>query len=166
MGDVLIRFAAPFDAESIEDVENRADRVLVEHLDPPRWPGAESGATRLSMPGFLLIAEVDETVVGFVHVVEFDEIAHLEQISVLPEHARAGVGRSLLDAAVETAAGRGHTEITLRTFRDVPWNAPFYARCGFEITEPVTDFHHELIDIEHQLGLDLAGPRVQMTRPL
>jgi hypothetical protein len=26
--------------------------------------------------------------------------------------------------------------VTLTTFRDVPWNAPFYARLGFRILEP------------------------------
>jgi GNAT superfamily N-acetyltransferase len=57
--------------------------------------------------------------------------AHLEQLSVDPEHGRRGIGRALLRAGVDWAAAAGHSELTLTTYRDVPWNGPFYASEGF-----------------------------------
>lgn len=60
-----------------------------------------------------------------------DGCLHVEQVSVHPDHARRGIGRSLLDHAARRAAGAGLPALTLTTFADVPWNAPYYARCGF-----------------------------------
>lgn len=45
-----------------------------------------------------------------------------------------------MEAAIEAARGRQLDAATLTTFRDVPWNAPFYVRLGFEIlTEDAID---------------------------
>jgi GNAT superfamily N-acetyltransferase len=60
-----------------------------------------------------------------------DRHAHVDQVTVHPEHARNGVGRGLLDEMARWAVARGLTGMTLTTFRDVPWNAPYYARLGF-----------------------------------
>ncbi len=57
--------------------------------------------------------------------------AHLEQLSVHPDHARHGLGRALLRAGCAWAAAHGYPELTLATYRDVPWNGPFYASEGF-----------------------------------
>jgi N-acetylglutamate synthase-like GNAT family acetyltransferase len=106
------------------------------------------------------------TVVGFVHVLEKDEFAHLEQLSVLPQKGQRGCGRTLLDNAMDDARRRGYEWLTLRTYADVPWNAPFYARAGFIETQPATDFHKALIGVEERLGLARFGRRVQMTAAL
>jgi GNAT superfamily N-acetyltransferase len=56
---------------------------------------------------------------------------HLEEMDVHPQHGRRGIGAALLDRVCECAAARGYSELTLTTFRDVPWNMPFYSRHGF-----------------------------------
>jgi GNAT superfamily N-acetyltransferase len=56
---------------------------------------------------------------------------YLEQISVAPEYSRAGIGGALLEAICEEAGRRHLFGVTLSTFRDVAWNAPFYAKNGF-----------------------------------
>lgn len=117
----------------------------------------------MSEPGFVLIAaEESGAPVGFVHVLDEDGFAHLEQLSVLPERGRRGYGRALVEAAKSKARHRGHKRMTLRTYADVPWNAPFYARAGFTEEEPATKFHERLVEVEHQRGLDRYGRRVQM----
>ena len=56
--------------------------------------------------------------------------------------------------------------ITLTTYADVPWNAPYYARRGFvEISEFGPGLRAER-EREQQLGLDEVGPRVVMRRDL
>ncbi|MFE4454203.1 GNAT family N-acetyltransferase [Streptomyces sp. NPDC056796] len=60
---------------------------------------------------------------------------HVEQVSVHPDHARRAVGRRLLSHLAEHAAADGIPALTLTTFADVPWNAPYYARCGFHLLD-------------------------------
>ena len=47
--------------------------------------------------------------------------------SVLPSAMRRGTGTRLLEAACTWATGRGYTSVTLTTYADIAWNAPFYA---------------------------------------
>lgn len=90
-----------------------------------------------------------------------DGAAHVDQVSVHPDHARLGVGRRLLDR-VQTVTGAA---LTLTTFRDVPWNAPYYARWGFEVVEAPA-WGPGLVEVvrhENDLGLG-RWPRVVMRR--
>lgn len=132
---------------------------------------APSGAARADQPGHLLVAadsgatDAPGGVVGFAHVVlledGLDVRAHLEQVSVLPAHGRRGTGAALVRAAAEEARWDGHDELTLCTYRDLPWNAPFYAGLGFEVVEP-RGVLSAIRAREHSLGLDEAGERVVM----
>ena len=164
----IIRPADDTDVPHLEAIETAADSLLVDRFAATVWPPAATGEERAEMPGFLLVASESEggPAIGFVHVLELDGLAHLEQLAVLPAHGRRGHGRALVVAAMAEAHVRGHASITLRTYVDVPWNAPFCRSCGFVETEPATDFHHQLVQVENELRLDEYGPRVQMTADL
>ena len=69
--------------------------------------------------------------VGYCFVRLIETSPHIEEVSVHPEHGRRGLGRRLIDAALDWARVAGHRRITLTTFRDLPWNGPFYERVGF-----------------------------------
>lgn len=43
-------------------------------------------------------------------------------MSVHPDSARRGVGRSLIEQAARQAAAEGIAALTLTTFSQVPWN--------------------------------------------
>lgn len=63
--------------------------------------------------------------------------------------------------------GRRLPALTLTTFPDVPWNAPYYARLGFRVLAD-GDVGPQLRRIrahEAELGLD-RWPRVAMRRPV
>lgn len=62
---------------------------------------------------------------------------HIRELSVHADHQGRGIGRALIAAAIEHARSIGCAAVTLTTFIDVPWNAPFYARCGFVRLEQV-----------------------------
>jgi GNAT superfamily N-acetyltransferase len=165
--DLTLRAARDDENVLLEDVEREAD-TLLEALLRPTTPFVPAPATeRTSAPGFTLVAE-DGTgqLVGFVHVLEDAGEAHLEQVSVRPSHGRRGIGRALVGAACTRARDRGHRSITLRTFADVPWNAPFYRSVGFVETEPAGDAQLARQAAERTAGLDRLGRRVQMTREL
>ena len=58
--------------------------------------------------------------------------AHLEELDVLPEHGRRGIGAALVSAVEQWAVSQGFTELTLTTYVDLPWNASYYSKLGFE----------------------------------
>ena len=49
--------------------------------------------------------------------------------------ARLGIGRALLEKAIADARRRRLVALTLTTFRDVIWNAPFYQKLGFRVMD-------------------------------
>jgi GNAT superfamily N-acetyltransferase len=116
--------------------------------------------------GHLWVALRDDTPVGFAHVVVREPgVAHLEEIDVDPAHGRRGLGRRLVYAVCDWAAAEGYRFVTLTTFRDVPWNMPFYARLGFEVV-PVDELSPALLSLvrdEARRGLD-SRRRVVMRR--
>ncbi|KQM83109.1 GNAT family N-acetyltransferase [Agromyces sp. Leaf222] len=163
-----IRHASRRDLDLTEAIENEADELLIALLRPQSWRPAPTGRERGAQRGFTLMAVETGTDrrIGFVHVLEVGDLAHLEQLSVLPDSTRRGVGRRLVEAAAAEAQHRGHDRITLRTFADVPFNAPFYETCGFVETEPDTEFHRGLVGAEQDHGLSTSERRIQMTRRL
>jgi GNAT superfamily N-acetyltransferase len=92
--------------------------------------------------------------------------AHLEQLSVDPGHTRRGLGRALLRAAVEWSRDAGYGELTLATYRDVPWNGPFYASEGFVEVGPVDDWYAARGLPPEEPVMGRFGARVLMARAL
>jgi GNAT superfamily N-acetyltransferase len=92
---------------------------------------------------------------------------HVEQVSVHPSYARRGIGRSLLERAEAQAVASGSSALTLTTFEHVPWNAPYYCRCGFRILDECewTPGLRAIREREAAHGLD-RWPRVCMRKDL
>ena len=109
----------------------------------------------------------DDRPVGYIVVDLVAGNAHIEQVSVRPGFGRRGIGRALIDHVATWARAREMPAVTLTTFRDVAWNAPYYERCGFRMLRP-DEVTAELGAIRHheaQIGLD-QWPRVCMRREL
>lgn len=87
-------------------------------------------AARIASDG-LLVALDAEAPIAFVMFRPVEDGLYIEQIDVLPAFAGRRIGAALLDAAAERARASGLARLTLSTFRDVPWNAPWYRRLGF-----------------------------------
>jgi len=92
-----------------------------------------------------------------------DGCAHVEQVSVAPSHAHRRLGAALIDHLAAVAG----TPLTLTTFRDVPWNAPYYERLGFTVVEPA-DQGPELASLVGREAEAIPGdaPRVAMRREI
>ena len=104
--------------------------------------------------------------VGFAVLERVDGDVHLEQLSVHPSAVRRGIGAALLAAVVEHARAAGARRVTLLTYADVPWNAPWYARHGWQVTDDLGPELQALAAREVDLGLDRHGRRVAMARPV
>ena len=88
--------------------------------------------------GHLWVAAVttSDAPVGFAYADVVDGALHLEELDVVPRWGRRGIGAALVAAVIAAARREGLAAVTLTTFRDVPWNAPFYARLGFRVLPP------------------------------
>lgn len=126
------------------------------------WGSPRSGRERAGDPGFILVA--GSPPVGFAHVLDLGGHLHLEQLAVRPDSGRRGIGTALIEAVCREVAERGHHEITLMTYADVSWNAPFYERRGFKVLDQLPPFLEPLAEAERRLGLDRHGRRVVMRR--
>src|ERR1051326_9146951 len=108
--------------------------------------------------GFVLVAVVAvDVVVGFAMGGDLGGEAFLQEIDVEPAFGRRGIGKTLLEAVRGWATQRGYQTLVLSTFVDVPWNAPFYSRCGFKIIPEVdlTPAMRKVREQELQAGLVL-----------
>ena len=159
-----IRPAGPDDIALLPALEAAADRAFENINRGPLPPPGE--LADLTHAHHLLVTGTPP--IGFARLETIDGHAHLEQLSVHPTHARQGAGTALLLAACRWAADQGHPTITLCTFADVPWNAPFYARHGFTPI-PDTELTPGLRALrlrEQELGLDALGERTAMAKTL
>lgn len=97
---------------------------------------------------------------GYLVAAEVDGALHVEQVSVHPDASHRGIGRALLDRA-----GAVGLPLTLTTFADVPWNAPYYERLGFHrlAEHELTPGLRAIRERERAAGLD-RWPRVVMRR--
>ena len=123
---------------------------------------------RVLHEGVCLVATTAEDhVVAFAMVLPVDGEAHLMEIDTDPDHQRRGLSEILIEHAGQWALRCGFRALTLTTFRDVPWNAPYYARLGFSVLEPTPD-RRELLHIiaDERNGGFHAQPRVVMRKVL
>ena len=157
-----IRPVRPDELPLLPPLEAAAD-TLFEPLGIGPLPGP---STPQQFGAALVVLVAGEPPVGLCRIDAVGDLAHLEQLSVHPDHTRRGLGRSLLRAAVEWAASHGYGELTLCTYRDVAWNGPFYASEGFVEEGPADDWliAHGLQPEEPVLGR--SGARVLMRRAL
>jgi ribosomal protein S18 acetylase RimI-like enzyme len=167
-GTHRVRPARAADLRHIAPIEDAGGPQFQEYfgdtIEPILLSPAADGRQRVGQPGFLLVAALDEQSppVGFVHVLVIDGHAHLEQLSVLPEHQRKGIGAALTRAAMDEARAHGFDRLSLCTYRDVPWNGPYYRSLGFtEVTE-LAPYERRIREKERDLGLDINGVRVVM----
>jgi GNAT superfamily N-acetyltransferase len=155
----VIRAARPSDFRKLPEIERQAGELFREAGMPEIADHDPFDADELAAAVVLFVAtDDDEEPVGYAMVELVDGHAHLEQLSVLPDHGGQGIGTELLDAVAGWARGQGHTEVTLTTFRDIPFNAPLYAKRGYEILreDEWTDALRDLVAHEATLGLDPA----------
>lgn len=131
--------------------------------EPPshRWLRAAVAA------GSAWVVDVGGVVVAYLVARTVDGCAHVEQVTVHPDHARRGWGAALVEELALQASAAGLPALTLTTFRDVPWNGPYYERLGFyflpdaEVTPGLRARREE----EAARGLD-RWPRACMRREL
>ena len=170
VGGVTLRLAVAGDVLRLIAVESDAgemfrtvglDAIADEEPDRPEalQPHIEDGTA--------WVAELDGKVIGYALASIVDGQAHLVQVSVIGAAQGSGVGRSLIEQVEGWGREQRLHSITLTTFADVPWNAPYYARLGYS---PVAEGELSpglaaIRTAEVAGGLDLR-PRIAMRKRL
>ncbi|NJQ17550.1 GNAT family N-acetyltransferase [Streptomyces bohaiensis] len=142
---------APFGMAAIAEDEPPFAATLLGYVEAGRaWVHVDGGAP-----------------VAYVLVDIVDGCAHLEQLSVRASHARRRIGAGLVEHVDAWAARRGAGALTLTTFTEVPWNGPYYVRCGFRYLREteITPGLRAIRRAEAAHGLD-RRPRACMRRQL
>jgi GNAT superfamily N-acetyltransferase len=155
---VEIRTARPDELVGLQQIEN-ASGELFREIGMPEIadddPLPLHVLAHLQALGQVWVA-TDPEPVAWIAVEEVDGCAHVEQVSVHPDHARHGVGRRLIDHVDTWSSARGLAALTLTTFRHVPWNGPYYERLGFQLVTELTPGLAAVVARETAHGLDPA----------
>jgi GNAT superfamily N-acetyltransferase len=165
-----IRLAALTDLARVQQIDWAAGQMFIEVGRPEiavmLW-SADALASCQQAERVWVITAADDQPAGFRVTSMVDGCLHIDQLSVDPANARRGLGRALLDHAAEQAAAAGIPALTLTTFADVPWNAPYYRRCGFRVLDDaeVTQGLKAIRQHEATVGAD-RWPRVCMRRDI
>lgn len=164
-----IRLATSAELPTLRDIESAAGAAFrdvgMAEVDEHEPPSVET-LERYRRAGRAWVACDDtDRPVAYVICEPVDGALHVEQISVHPDFAHRRIGRDLLAHADTHAREQRLPALTLTTFTDVPWNAPYYARLGFRtLADPeLTPGLREIRAHEKDLGLD-KWPRVCMRR--
>jgi ribosomal protein S18 acetylase RimI-like enzyme len=132
-----IRFAEATDAGKLPQVERSAglrfrtipdlawladgdDMPIERHL---RYIAQGTEWVALNQAGELL---------GFLAAEIIQRDLHIWELAVRDDAQGRGIGRGLIEVACAFAADKRLAFLMLTTFADVPWNAPWYERLGFQ----------------------------------
>jgi GNAT superfamily N-acetyltransferase len=165
----VIRPARSDELEKLRELERAAGSIFRElgmdaiaDDEPPS--AATLAVSQAAGTAWVATDDADEPM-AYLLVEVIDNSAHIEQVSVHPRAARQGLGRALIETAASWARQDGLKALTLTTYRDVPWNRPYYERLGFRIVDDahITPGLRRLRAQEAAAGLD-RWPRVVMQR--
>lgn len=158
-----IRLVKENEIDRLREIERSAARAF------QNWPGLEwlaAGDLKSAERHLELVrhhfnwVSVDDhdMPTGFLSAERTGDELHIWEISVSGDCQGRGLGTALLENAISEARACGLSAITLTTFRNVPWNAPFYTRFGFRqlAADDTENRLIGLLEAEAEHGLPIA----------
>ena len=134
------RLARPDEIEIVRDIQRKTGRMF---LDTP-YPevathepdSAEDLADAQDKWRLWVSVTGEDRPAGAMWVLPRDGDLHIRQLDVHPDFSGERRTVGLVRAVKRFFGGRGLSRLTLTTFSDVPWNAPYYERIGFSRLAP------------------------------
>ncbi|ROM52171.1 GNAT family N-acetyltransferase [Pseudomonas poae] len=167
-----IRFAVPQDAERLPAIETSAAQAF-RAIDNLSWladsspMAVERHRQLIALSTCWVALDTNNRPQGFLSAERHGDDLHILELSVMQSMQGQGLGLSLVEAAKDYARSKRLRFVTLTTFKNVPWNAPFYSRIGFK-TDTRADVDQRLAAIlneEHTHGF-APGDRCAMIWPV
>jgi GNAT superfamily N-acetyltransferase len=153
---IRVRLAQAADIPFLPQIERSAAEAF--RGTPHAWV-ADDGVTGIDTYPPLIamqtawVAEHDNVLAGFVSATLSPDALHILELAVHRRHQRKGVGRRLMETGIGMAASTGLPAVTLTTFRNLPFNAPFYLALGFSIIETPPPRLQAILAAEAEHGL-------------
>lgn len=159
---LVIRAAKCSDIDELMNVEQSANQafLVIPHL---AWL-AEIDLLpveyhqKFIVNDYSAVALIDEQVVGFIYAMRYEEDLYILEVDVDRAKQQQGIGQQLFKYMTSLSQKDGFKRITLTTFTDVAWNAPFYRKLGFEVMPaPLPAYLVDKIDREVSFGFERAS---------
>jgi len=169
--DYRIRPARPDEIQRLREIEDEAGTMfaglgLIDETLDVSFP-LDDLARLIGIGQVWVTCPDDGAPVGMVIASVREGAVYIEEMDVLPAHGRRGLGARLLGTVCAWAEAQEYPTVTLSTFRDVPWNGPFYRKHGLTELHPAqwTPGMRAIRKKEAQHGLRVEA-RVFMRREL
>lgn len=136
---IEVRLASDSDGPALAQIDLATWTPVVSPAPPPADPAAYRFFNDRTVPSNVLVAELDEHLAGWVKVqppTSMPSHAHVLEIGGLavdPVRQGVGVGRGLVEAAVQECRRRGARKLTLRVLGPNTTARRLYERCGFQV---------------------------------
>jgi GNAT superfamily N-acetyltransferase len=165
---LCIRSARGDELAACVEVERRSSARFADVVGLEHWVGDTSDLSLVEAAhaqDLVWVAELDGELVGWCYASRRDGTLFIEQLDVIPEHGRRGIGRVLIEAVADRARDEGLTAVTLTTDTHVVWNRPWYEKLGFVVIPRAEQGPELAAVLEHEaaMGFDLTR-RVTMRR--
>jgi ribosomal protein S18 acetylase RimI-like enzyme len=167
---LLIRLALPTDIAQLPGIERSAAKAFRD--TPHAWIEHDGVTEAEDYPELIKdqcvrVAEIDQALAGVMITEIVGRDLHILELSVHQDFQRRGIGRALVESAAIQANEEGCSAVTLTTFVDVPFNAPFYESLGFEILSIPTPRLSAILQAEALHGLsNRCAMRREVSRDL
>lgn len=139
MSTISVRRADESDFDQLPEIEVRSDSRFHDLEGFTQFTAHMDMSARdyrdLPQGSKVFVADRNGESVGFAFTYILGPYLFLGQLSVLPEEQGNGAGSALLQIVCDEAQENDLHAVALITFKDVPWNGPFYAKRGFEIVD-------------------------------
>jgi len=126
--------------------------IALTDLEDWGYTHADFRRLRTLSPAGCFVAESDRRIVGVLTTTTYDGLAFLGAVIVSPDLRGKGVGRTMMEAALDHLRGNGVRTVRLNAYLDA---IPFYEKLGFRREYEVIRWH----------GTTYAG-RMRGVRPL
>ena len=174
---MLLRPATLHDLPALHGIERSATELYYEAGFSPAQvdPRSEAEMRQLLKYTTVLLACDDDLPVGYASYYTRGPVLHLEEIAVLRDHRRRGVGLALARQALAAAqADPQCTHVSLVAYRRARWAIDLYTRLGVHFLDPANaPPHAELLQEIVAIEAAASHPdqltsecRVAMIRPV
>ena len=133
-----VRAINPLDIEKLVEIEKSAAQAFL-YIPELAWIAKSpvlSADTHLELIANVysfVIANAQDQPVGFLYAKKQGQDFYIIEMDVHLDFQKQGIGRQLIEYAIDYAQQYGFVSVSLTTFVNVAWNRPFYEKLGFQM---------------------------------
>ena len=135
--ELSLKLARPADARTIANMS----RDLIEYGLRWRWTAKRVEASIRAIDVNVLVARIDDRIIGFGIMRYGDDDAHLDLLAVAPAYRRLGVGRQLLEWLEKCAVVAATFRVALEVRASNDGAQRFYERMGYRALVQIPGYY-------------------------